>query len=182
MIVVSCLGLIALICSLFIIHFPCFKARHPAPNPNALASASGHLLRHPFANLSREMKESLSMSALESDDEEDENTTSVLPDAASDRFRVRKSSAVALEAAASLGRRMSDAVRGDVGGALGLGAEDQEQVMEGGDDDLKGTVLQREIVASPAALPMEGGGEQIFSFDFIIILLIHHPWQEQKKL
>jgi hypothetical protein len=83
--------------------------------------------------MSREMKESLSMSALESDDEEeedaDESASSVLPDAASDRFRVRKSSTVALEAAASLGRRMSDAVRGDVGGALGLGAEDQDQAV-----------------------------------------------------
>jgi hypothetical protein len=130
------------------------------------------------------MKESLSMSALESDDEEEgegDESASVRPDPASDRFRVRKSSAVALEAAASLGRRMSDAVRGDVGGALGLGAEDQDQAMEGGDDDLKGTVLQKEIVASPAALPMEGGGEQTFPSNSIIILLILHPWQEQKK-
>jgi hypothetical protein len=133
------------------------------------------------------MKESLSMSALESDDEaegQEDESTSVLPDPASGRFRIRKSSTVALEAAASLGRRMSDAVKGDVDGALSLGAEDQDQKMEsggGGDDDLKGTVLQREIVASPAALPMEGGGKQTFPFDFIIILLIHHPWQEQQR-
>jgi hypothetical protein len=79
---------------------------------------------------------------------------------------------------------MSDAVRGDVDGALSPGVEDQDQTMEsggGGDDGLKGTVLQREIVASPAALPMEGGGEQTFPFNLIIILLILHPSQEQKS-
>jgi hypothetical protein len=95
-------------------------------------------------------------------------------------FKDWKSSAVALEAAASLGRRMSDAVWRDVDGALSLGAGaglgSGEGGGGGGDDNLKETVLQREIVTSPLALLWK---VVVVSGLFIQFhyLLIHHPLQ-----